>query len=872
MNETVEQKGDRYNKIINGIMSGQTPVLLLCQSTPSYLGFFPDLSNNYRTVYVYAMQWESQCDFLLGLAEKVISDKNELKMIESFCRCRTADYEKKVLQYIFDAISKVQNDCLAFFCGLETIESSFDMSLFEYMIDNRPDNLKLVFCSTVVPHMSYRIDDKSFPRIIVCDKENDYVPFNEHIFTDGFLTEQQKIDLYFLSSISFIHRDYVENISPELNYLLDNLARNYRSSLLRLGSYYCFHSDFRQILRKYLPSEPVQSKSEDPIEFFMQNGAYAMALEKAICRSDRSIAERAAIALIKGDRDEFLFDLVRRKKTDFPDSPLFQAIKKYNEKEYADALDRAKQIRDDFVRSKFRFKFSLFTEDRPKAFRDFCNEVDRVGLLQYATIISDCTYAEEKKLGTIPGLLIQAEELYRNGARDIAFFHFISKIYAATGNYSDAKRFLIRIKEVCPFYSYSFAQSWPFFFNMPMETVEEYAANTGNELLECCGCLYRNNTTQALDCLRRKGAPNDYSVESLLTLALQGLFYAEAGNPDFGRTLSLLYAVSCEREKREESSLFYISLAYCDWRLRNNTRALAWLKKSKSGGNTDAFFAFFAKALEINCNMERERSVVLEKKMTDLLNVAIQNGYDNAIIVLKNCFLPIIALAERKEIHLEYVSRLYAIMKNTNESQNDVHLQVKYFGYTAVFKNKREIAWKTKKCKELFLLYLLYPEGVERSVILSEIWSDYVYASAVNNLKTTNNMIRKTLRDNNVPFEFGYVNGKYRLTIGVGESDYENYKTLLGEFESATELRKRMIFISRLYVFADGDFAPDCDLPVFKKIRDDIKQELSLHTEALVINLIKENDYVNAKRFLLRLEKLGVYDCEKLKIELNKLV
>ena len=96
--------------------------------------------------------------------------------------------------------------------------------------------------------------------------------------------------------------------------------------------------------------------------------------------------------------------------------------------------------------------------------------------------------------------------------------------------------------------------------------------------------------------------------------------------------------------------------------------------------------------------------------------------------------------------------------------------------------DKREIFWKTKKCKELFLLYSFYPDGIERNKIISEIWSDYVYASAINNLKTTNNLIRKTLKEYGIPFDFSYANGKYKLTTEYSESDIDAYRALQKEY------------------------------------------------------------------------------------------
>ena len=147
-----------------------------------------------------------------------------------------------------------------------------------------------------------------------------------------------------------------------------------------------------------------------------------------------------------------------------------------------------------------------------------------------------------------------------------------------------------------------------------------------------------------------------------------------------------------------------------------------------------------------------------------------------------------------------------------------------------------------------------------------------MYASAINNLKTTNNLIRKTLKEYGIPFEFTYANGKYRLTTERCESDIESYRLLQKEYAEADDLRKKAILASRMLSLTDEGLALDCELPSLKQEDRRIKEEQSLMLTGLIREMIRLNDYLNAKRFLLRLEKIGLFACEKLKTEIDKLV
>ena len=848
----------------------------MCPTDPSFLDFLPDLTNNYHTVYAYSAAWNTQVDFLLYFAKTVLSDE-EFAIAEAYVNCRQDGYERILLKKILSAISLVHNDCLFFLTALEKLEPTFDLSIFEYMMAECPDNLKLVFCSTVVPHISYRVNDRAFPRIIVCDRQGEELPFESSIFTEGFFDENQLHILKELSVCPYVDRDFAEKLFPGSSLFLSAIARNYRSVVLKVGDFYSFHPQVRAVLEKVC-DKPCRSLSEltkDYVSFCFENGRYKTALEKAIEFNEPDLLEETAAVLFEKGQENFVYRLFKLYKFSLPDSPIANAFEKAVAGEMRDALEASKKIERESIRKKAYYMLSFYLPDvRKEAFVEFCGELEKDPKLFFACVrfIGLLTYSEKKAIGVLPGFMKTTERIFKEGTKDIVFMHYVSKVYSAIGNYVEAKKFLVRIKELCDYYRYSHVQSWSFFFNMPIDTVANYAKDASNTLLECCVYLYEGNKAKALSCLKKIENNNAYTQESMLGLALQSLIYAEAGDPDFGRSLASLYAVMCEREDREESSLLFASIAYCEWMLRNNNRAIAFLQKAQKS-NTDAFFSFLTGALEIACTLDAAPSSVNEKRLEKLLTTAKERGYDNAIVVLKTLFVPLIALAERNGICADFVSTLTPLLVRKKEVMaGRRNIQVKFFGGSAVYMDKREIFWKTKKCKELFLLYSFYPDGIERNKIISEIWSDYVYASAINNLKTTNNLIRKTLKEYGIPFEFSYANGKYRLTTEHGESDIDSYRVLQKEYAEAADLRKKAILASRMLSLTDEGLALDCELPCLKQEDRRIKEEQSLMLTGLIREMMRLGDYLNAKRFLLRLEKIGLFDCEKLKTEIDKLV
>ncbi len=867
---------DRNNRIINSIMSGQTPVFLLCPTEPSYLDFLPDLTNNYHTVYTYSAAWNTQVDFLLYFAKTVLSEE-EYAVAEAYVNCRQDGYERMLLKKILLKIFLVHNDCLFFLTALEKLDPSFDFSIFEYLMAECPDNLKLVFCSTAVPHIFYGMNDRAFPRIIVCDRPGEELPFSESVFTEDFFDESRLHVLKELSVCPYVDNNFAERLFPGSSLLLAALARNYRSVILKAGDFYSFHPLARAALEKVC-DKPCRSFSEltqKYVSFYFENGQYRSALEKAIEFNKPDMVEKTVAVLFEKGQEDFVCRLFMRYKLSLPDLPICNAFTKAAAGDFRGALEASKKTERESVRKKAYYMLSFYLPDvRKEAFNRFCNELDKEPELLFSCVgfIGYLTYSEKKTLGVLPGFIKTTERIFEEGTKDIVFLHYVSKIYAAIGNYVEAKKFLLRIKELCDYYRYSYAQSWSFFFNMPIDIVASYAKETSNTLLECCGYLYEGNKAQVLSCLKKIENKDVYNPEGMLGLALQSLFYAEAGDPDFGRSLALLYAVLCEREDREESSLLFTSIAYCEWMLRNNNRAIAILQKVQKT-NTDAFFSFLTAALEIACTLDAEPYSVVEKRLEKLLSVAEKREYDNAIVVLRTLFTPLISFAERNGICSDYSSKMSLLLvRNKEATVGRKNIQVKYFGSSAVYMDKREIFWKTRKCKELFLLYSFYPDGIERNKIISEIWSDYVYASAINNLKTTNNLIRKTLKEYGIPFEFTYANGKYRLTTERCESDIESYRLLQKEYAEADDLRKKAILASRMLSLTDEGLALDCELPSLKQEDRRIKEEQSLMLTGLIREMIRLNDYLNAKRFLLRLEKIGLFDCEKLKTEIDKLV
>ena len=216
-------------------------------------------------------------------------------------------------------------------------------------------------------------------------------------------------------------------------------------------------------------------------------------------------------------------------------------------------------------------------------------------------------------------------------------------------------------------------------------------------------------------------------------------------------------------------------------------------------------------------------------------------------------FGPILSEAESHNIEPDIVSKIKALIDSKNGAGGDqgiLNVTMLGAGVTSITSHGKEIQWKTRKSKELFLHYILAGEnGIDRNVIIDYMWKDYVYDSAINNLKTTNNIIRKTLTQYGIKFKLEYINSTYVLHLEDLNCDYHRFLKLSRDFsetESLTEKVRIMRNILRLY---KGDLCTELDYADFNNARNAVRHELIFGLINVIRLLARENHKTDAKEF-----------------------
>ena len=234
------------------------------------------------------------------------------------------------------------------------------------------------------------------------------------------------------------------------------------------------------------------------------------------------------------------------------------------------------------------------------------------------------------------------------------------------------------------------------------------------------------------------------------------------------------------------------------------------------------------------------------------------------IVDYYDCFKAIIDYAERNGLASKAVAEAKALLSK-KESYNSPsgRVVVKLMGNTSVSVEGTELIWKTRKAKELFLAYIVAgKDGLDRNFILSNFWNDYLYESAINNLKTTNNMIRNTLNEKNVEFRLRYGNGKYTLDMSCMTCDYEDFLKALSLYDENADVNERTAKMREILNRYNGGFATDATHDYFIDIAKTHRDKILVYAINLVNDLIDSGDLIGAKRLnndLKNVDKEGEY-------------
>lgn len=231
------------------------------------------------------------------------------------------------------------------------------------------------------------------------------------------------------------------------------------------------------------------------------------------------------------------------------------------------------------------------------------------------------------------------------------------------------------------------------------------------------------------------------------------------------------------------------------------------------------------------------------------------------------------------------VERLYR-KHNVNESIFEDELEIQCFGDFMVknITNGEILQWRTLKTKELMaLLVNKLGQGVERDVIIDNLWHQFDFKKGKSNLHTTVSYLNKSLRDIHINKGVIFNDGKYYLEASIGKCDLYDFYDL---FKKVNRLDKDDIYIYEKIKDADPESYFNFigsnwiyiekeklinnlnkvhqSMSIIYKNRRDIKKLQSCYEKIIKLNPYNENIYIEIIKLHIsnnnRLEALHTYN------------
>lgn len=899
---------DKNMIIINEIMSCKNASsIILTKSDGEHIGFMADLIKNYRRTFWVDAGYDCDYDFPVEFAERVLGDAPLMNRLIQFGFC-PSDFSKDIIivNAVLDYISKLNCDCLLIIDRIEALPQNFDLKILESILQNCPKNLKIVLVSDKFPELNYSLFLTMPPKLIGRDLL-EAAPFDENIFGEKLSDGQWKI-LYTLSLQEHLERNFLQLYHPEFDEIVMGLSLKYKSSFLQIGSDgFIVNPRFRLALSEKFgfDSDAFDLKSE-LFDYYCRDEIhrYVKALIIALEKGDDAIIDEA-VGKFVGNK-KYICNLrsylIRRGELNMRSVPaeyknvrlLLLLSEFYTTDKYCAVAEKAKEFlseTDDVspigtlifgCMANAMYRSGKKKESADETRRYIGEKFDKYG----EKILPSITEMIEK----LPNLL-RTSNIYLMSSRYKTVekylmqdcfseeYWYLSIMQGAVGCNLDMGYFkrgieyLNKIKTIIPFYVVPHNLITTYFFAGDMELAKNaaeeiiYASKWNGVVSNLTDAyvllglinVYYNKNKEAIDYLNeavKYMTGDEYSMYK--AISVRALVCAETGMAEYAKDITLLYAKRCEINGSKYTAVMEGTAAYCFWTLRDKENAQKYATKCVVGSTARSAYWLICTAIMINYLFENDDARKSKELVEKFLTASKNYGMEIMSVVCYRLFAPILDYAAQNNIEPEYLALINEKLKAKNgTAYSDTSVSVRFFGTTSVSVGGKELIWKTKKAKGLFLLYILRgAEGIDRNEIIDIFWGDYVYISAINNLKTTNNLIRNTLAGSGIKFKLEYSNSKYSLYLENKETDYDAYNGLNAALAEETDLRRRVIIVSRILNVYGSGFVNDIKAPYFNSLRDKIKDELGVTLMQTIRDLVKSGETIEAKRYVSALKKL----------------
>ncbi len=890
------------NKVINDVVSrAGVSAFLIADSGTGKKDFLTKLSSFYKKVYWFSADFDDFENLVLVIASKVFRDDRErLDRVKQVLYCRNRfNNDEMIINYIVDYIAQSKNDYMFAFEHLELLPKDYDFSRFKRLIKRCPNNLKIVFSSEKLPNIDIMSFGEKFP-ILIDDKVLGYDLDQGKV--QVFCSTLDSAELQFLKDfreVPCIDVNFAKSMSPIAENLIAKLSRypillsERDPGVYRMSTQFKWYIDKNISLKPQFDLDDIKTKYAD---YAFSHGDYYRALKQYIALKMPSGVDRCIEALlIDPTHIEALCRFSRQAPCNFSDEEcekyLYLAFYKmagvFIANDYQKTIDMAVALKRKLARDTMLYSycvssqlFCLYKQGKYDEVRSVWEEEKlwengETDILFYEDSL--CTLFKSMIAGDVPISLqkvskfdkISHEEVYRREVWYVKLREILSRIYAYNGNNTRAYDILKDLNREVDCYTIPHnVIDMEFYVEEDVEDIENHIEKAINNALE-------NDITKDVSLLYAALARSkEYvgKIDEVLPLYKKAMSLDMLDNRVKYQNIAE-YIIACARysssdRARECADMYlkYVSTyapkytyimqyadAYCAYLQGDLEVAYAHAMECVKYGKFKSQFWLISMAMASAYLMKKRGLENPIAFIENLLKTAKNYGMDRIIVENYAVFSPLVEFSIENDIMPDYIDTIKNGLKQKEKyKRQDTHVSVNLFGTTAsILKNNEEIAWKTKKAKELFVHYVLAGEnGLDRSYIIELMWNGYQYESAINNLKTTNNIIRNTLDSAGAKYKLKYINSKYILTIEDCVVDTVLCKELIDKGIAETAIRKKALIAEKVVKDFGGNVAPDMKYPNIEAIGWEIKRGKIILLIRTIKGLIRENDCIEARRYL----------------------
>lgn len=878
------------NTIINQIMSGaNNTYMLLTKFDGEHVGFLHDLSNDYRETFWLDRSYDCEYPLLYSLVQKLTNDPEFIKKIDQFFFTRYDEMKGYVLLgEMLSEIGRKKTNSLLIIGNLDYHFNGETESTFLFLINHCPENLKIVFVSESFLPVDYTKISNRVP-ILIQGNELELLPDAE--IDLSMLNASQKTIVYALANRRCVEGRFAREYFDEKDEILLGLVYKYRNAFFHAGNLYVISPRIRAVLERNagIGELGVFDMDEASFAFFMQQSDYIKALSIGVKIGNIRYINESIKAYFESDNTFgklllFIRGIERfslESETEyalFPYARLFLILYKYEKKTYR------------FVAENTQSLLGEIKDLRTKNFFAGCyyDALIKCGKISKAhTFLTDYfhdNFAMEQAQEWIPVLeyLLSADFLSESTVarieKNLLDRSYINRLSypcaledffifeAQRENYRSARMYLQMLRNLLPFYiPVNRALSGFFFSDIKVaQFVSEKIIEIGAPgrfdtvvaeayIVKGLVCMTFGQNVDALTAIDQAVSHADNNSDVFYrAVALKICVYAMTDRSETGRDMADIYALMTEtNDDWAHMGMFLCVSAYCDYESLQKSAALEKANRALNILKNDSPYYFFAEAIRVSCEKDEKSAAFLLEKLD-------KYGYDIMYSVFHDLFRSVLQLCETNPEKKYLILRFAKFAKeNENQSGEEKRLSVNFFGGIGVYDRGKELQWKTKKARELFFYYLLRGEkGASRQEIINLFWSDYVYVSAINNLKTTNNIIRNVLKNSDIDFSLDYMNEKYILRLKVDENDYDFYQKMQLKANREKNVNKKTRYVLHLIKKFGEGFCPEIKNAFFDAERNRIRLELARVMVQLIRALKNNNDTIEMNRFLVVYRKI----------------